>query len=715
MLTGFIGTKIVEVKAAYGEMVKEARADSSADYRLLYLALVFLLLFMAILTITLLYERQKNKLWTGSRNYSGKQRPSDRLYLSFYHFLNQFPLTRGYIEKISYRYRLISPCDSRVIAKMTVTLCLISWITGIGVFLMVYLSNPNRNTLVTAAFAVVIFNAEVAGRMFKILEVRLLQETERFIADVEHNFYIQYRVDDAIYRSRDNLSPNMKLISDQIYQLLLSEDKEEALREYYENIPNRYLKAFVSQCVGVMERGDQLVNGKNLFIRNLENLQRELDIEIEKLQRLNMEFVGVILCVVSPVFCIDLVKRFMISMKENMTTFYYGKEGFLMDLALLFLISFIYVVMRKSAEYTVFRQSRHRFLYHIDRIPFIRKAMDNYSDKYASKLERLRRELRNNGNNITPRHFILRSYLFAVMALILGVATICYLHHTSREQLLYADPAEVEALTSAAKESQYEEMGRIIETCMAGYAAQFKDKNASDKTIHMPETREELVKALKEKGTLVQKVILEALADEIYRRMEKYKKEHFSFPDLAVCLMIAAVTYYVPALLLKYNSAVSKDAMEDEVNQFHALISMLMYIDSMTVKQILEELESFAVVFKQSLRCCVNDYSSGSMKALEELKEKEPFERFNRIVDNLIRCDDIPMDQAFHEVDVERDGYISKRKLANEKSIRKRATRAYLLAALPFALLFAYGLVPTLLASMNEINELLEELNGSAW
>jgi hypothetical protein len=155
--------------------------------------------------------------------------------------------------------------------------------------------------------------------------------------------------------------------------------------------------------------------------------------------------------------------------------------------------------------------------------------------------------------------------------------------------------------------------------------------------------------------------------------------------------------------------------MEDEVNQFNALICMLMYVDSMTVKQILGELESFAVVFKQSLRICINDYSSGDIEALRALKEREPYNPFQRIVDNLIRCDDMPIYLAFHEIDAEREGYMTKRKLANEKSIRKRVFRAYMLAAVPLILLFAYGIVPTLISSMNEINLILEELEGTSW
>ena len=61
----------------------------------------------------------------------------------------------------------------------------------------------------------------------------------------------------------------MKVALDRIYELLQTSDREDGLREYYDNIPNKYLQAFVSQCVGVMERGDQVLDGKLLFVKNL--------------------------------------------------------------------------------------------------------------------------------------------------------------------------------------------------------------------------------------------------------------------------------------------------------------------------------------------------------------------------------------------------------------------------------------------------------------
>jgi hypothetical protein len=205
------------------------------------------------------------------------------------------------------------------------------------------------------------------------------------------------------------------------------------------------------------------------------------------------------------------------------------------------------------------------------------------------------------------------------------------------------------------------------------------------------------------------------MADEIVRRIREYKDEYFSFYDLFISISLSMFVYFLPRLMLSYNSSVSKDSMEDEVNHFNALICMLMYIDSMTVKQILEELEAIAVVFKESLRNCLNNYSAGDIAALEELKANEPYEPFRRLVDNLLRCDDMPIYQAFHEIDIERNGYMERRKLANEKSIRRRVMRAYFLAAVPFLLLFSYGVIPPLVASLHEINSMLAELENAAW
>ena len=638
-------------------------------------------------------------VWNASRSFN-------LLILKLYVYLNNFPLTNSYIKKLSYRYRMICPSDRKTIASRTVASCLISWTISISTFFLIYLCNRRLITLITAGFSIFLINSEVVSRIAKRHEIKMLVEMQKMLTDVIHYYYMVYRIDDAIYAARDHLSIDMKAAVDQIYTLLHSADREDSLRIYYDNIPNKYLRAFVSQCVGIMERGDQAYDGKSLFVRNMENLQREINIEIDKLQRLNMEFMGVILCVIAPIFCIDIVKQFAISLKENMVDFYYGKQGFLLDIGLLVIILGIYMIMHKSAEYSTFHLSTHRWLFRIDRIRFIKKIMDNYCDKNASRQERLQRELRNSGNNIRARHFALRSFLIALAIFFISISITFYLHKYSRRQLITVKIHEIESLTSTAKATQYDTMAATIETYTRKY---IEERDTA------PNNKDDIIRAFNRDGIYYNSLISEALANNILHRVEKYQNEYISLLDFLVCLLVSYFAYYIPKIILRYSSSVSRDAVEDEVNQFNAIIGMLMYNETVTVKHILVEMESFAIVFKQSLRICIDEYASGDLAALNDLKEREPYEQFRRIIENLILCDEMPISQAFSEIKLDQDGYMSKRKLSNEKSIRKRVIRAYILAALPFLLLFTYGLMPALMSSMRELNQLLSELENTAW
>lgn len=643
------------------------------------------------------------KFFLGTGHASGN---INSLILKLYHYLNNSPLTHSYINKISYHYRMISPCDSKTIARKTIASCLISWILSVCTFILIYLGNRRLINLITVVVAIFVINIEVVSRVAKRHEIRLLIELQRMLDDIIHYYYMEYRIDDAIYRARDHMSIDMKYAVDQILSLLHSIDREEALREYYDNIPNKYLRSFVSQCVGIMEGGDQVYDGKLLFVRNLENLQREINIETDKLQRLNMEFMGVIICVIAPIFCMDIVKQFAVSLKENMVDFYYGRQGFFLDIALLTIILGIYLVMHKSAEYASFHLSGHRWLISIDRIGFIKRAMDNYCDKNASRQERLQRKLRNSGYSIRARHFTLRSFIIALAMFILSMGITLYLHNYSKKQLLTVKTHEMEALTSIAKPTQYKDMAATIEAYTKSYIEEPRTA---------PVNKDEIIRAFSKDEVFYNPLISEAMANNILYRLEKYQREYISFPNILVCLLLSLITYYIPGVLLKYSSTVSRDAMEDEVNQFNAIIGMLMHNETVTVKQILVEMESFAVVFKRSLRMCIDDYGSGDLAALNELMEREPYEPFRRIIENLILCDEMPISQAFSEIRLDHDGYMSKRKLSNERSIKRRVIRAYILAAVPFLLLFAYGLMPALISAIRELNTLLSEIENTAW
>jgi len=138
------------------------------------------------------------------------------------------------------------------------------------------------------------------------------------------------------------------------------------------------------------------------------------------------------------------------------------------------------------------------------------------------------------------------------------------------------------------------------------------------------------------------------------QRIAEYKDEYFHWYELIFAIFIAGLGYCFPYWMLLYRRKVLHLNMGHEVAQFQSTIMMVMYLNNTTVLKVLELMESFAVIFKESIKTCINDYSAGDLDALEKLKIRERYEPFRRLVDNLIIADKIGIQKAFDEVSEER-------------------------------------------------------------
>jgi hypothetical protein len=252
-------------------------------------------------------------------------------------------------------------------------------------------------------------------------------------------------------------------------------------------------------------------------------------------------------------------------------------------------------------------------------------------------------------------------------------------------------------MTSASSEKQQELMSETI----LRYVDKYKEEEVAT---------EQLIMELKNEGTFYNTLINEEIAAEIVIRTQKYQSEYLKWYEYIVCIMISVVAYYVPYLIILYRKKVLSMVMEDEVNQYNSIIYMMMYIDHVTVLDLLEQMELFAGVFKQSIQECINDYNSGDIEALNRMKENETFGPFKRLVDNLIRCDMIPIEKAFDEIASDRENYHDRRKQENEISIQRRADTVKPLSFIPAVLVTIYLLLPMLVAGLNMLEEFKESV-----
>ena len=166
--------------------------------------------------------------------------------------------------------------------------------------------------------------------------------------------------------------------------------------------------------------------------------------------------------------------------------------------------------------------------------------------------------------------------------------------------------------------------------------------------------------------------------------------ESFSWFELVIALGIGFIAFYGPEMLLKFQFKMRELEMENEVMQFHTLILMLMKIERINVE-------------------------IGGYEALEQLKQDVTFPKFVRIVESLqAAVDQIPIKNAFEELETERSYYQEKRKESNERLIAKKARIGKAIGFAPMVLLFVgYLIIPMVGIGIVSMGEALSTMKGS--
>jgi hypothetical protein len=209
---------------------------------------------------------------------------------------------------------------------------------------------------------------------------------------------------------------------------------------------------------------------------------------------------------------------------------------------------------------------------------------------------------------------------------------------------------------------------------------------------------------IRKEGGIKRDAVVKAVTDEIMLRLDTYKDEYFHWYELLLAIFIAGLGYFAPYWMLIYRRKVHYLNMGNEVAQFQSTIMMVMYLNNTTVLKVLELMESFAVIFKESLKQCINDYSAGDIDALERLKLRERYEPFRRIADNLIIADKIGVQRAFDEVEEERKVSQEMRNQDYRITRDKKVVIGYIMANIPAVITVAfYWIIPFAINSLGSL------------
>ena len=613
-----------------------------------------------------------------------------KLYLIFKSIL---PLKR-YLLRIRRKLEIIYIQDEYKTRRQTAKIVLIalSVVVVVTIAILILTKGDPLLRVILLLFEIFLVETITTGTIDR-LDTKILKEQINYFAEVRHA-YIQYNmVEEALYEASQNDDLEISRQGEKIYEILISDDPETELEKYYDVAPNPFLKEFAGISYLTREFGDRTIDGASLYLKNLNNITQEMQIEILKRDKLDYKFRSLSLISIVPVLFITPLRKWAISSFSFTSQFYNGKGGLIVEILLLILTFISYVLVRKVKDTgsikDEYKDQNNVWQMKLYRMPFLKPIIDLFIPTKKSK------EYRKNIKIMKEAAAKQRMETLYVNRLVICIATfllsICFFNYAHKVALdyIYTTPvADYDLIGDLSPED--ERIGMEKREAYNKVIKKLKNKSKVDESVvkdyvvHEPYFQDKTEVDINEATT------------QIYKELKIVNKERFRPYELIFAILFALIGYQAPIWLLIIQKRLRELEMENEVMQFQTIITMLMKIERVNVEIILEWLERYSNIFREPITKCVNNYEAGAYEALEELKNDIAFQQLIRLIESLqAAVEQIPIEKAFEELDNERDYYQAKRQESNERLISRKSIIGTVIGFAPMVCVFVgYLIIP---------------------
>jgi len=356
--------------------------------------------FVAILVAYLLIRKvldkgDRKRIRQLREGTSSKNFTADVIYQKLYLTYNNIPLLKRYLKKIRRKLEIIHMQDEYKTRQQASKVITKAILIVIPLTLLVIMLTKGDPLLRIILFLMEVFLIEtlMTGAIDK-LDTKLLKQQIDFFAEIRHAYHEYNMVEEAIYEVSQNDELEVSVQGQKIYEILISDDPESELEKYYDVAPNSYLKEFAGVSYLTREFGDRTMdNGSSLYLKNLNNITQEMQMEILKRDKIDYVFQSLSIIAIVPVLFMAPLRNWAIGNFGFTKQFYDGKLGLYVQIALLILTFLCYVLIRKvkdtgaiKAEY---KNPNNVWQMKLYKNPMVQKVVDLFIPKKNTKNYRL--------------------------------------------------------------------------------------------------------------------------------------------------------------------------------------------------------------------------------------------------------------------------------------------------------------------------------------
>lgn len=662
--------------------------------KIMYAVLGVLMLICIVLKFKI---KRDNKVL---RQIKQKKNTRNYLYPLFYIYVN-VPLLRRSFEKIKKQILLAFPgeiieTNYRATKQMSIALA----VSLIAVILFIATSNGDLFYICFGFAVTYILFIHIISTFSKNADKKLKEQFKVFMTDVRHNYYTNNgKIDDAVYASITESPYEISLHATKIYNILHTPDYETMQKEvdrYVSVAPNRFLLSFVAITTSLMEYGDKLLeNGKSMFITSLEFLKDEVHTELEKIKMIKHLFESRPLICIIPIFMIKPIQGWVNGNWPEIAKYYTGVYGMTCEVIIFLLVIGCYRMVMNLEDLDKKEIKDHKFLRWMSNLPVIKAVLVKETNRNYSKSQRVNDKLKLTGEHMGYSQFLLKRILYAVVFFIGFQILMIVAQQMEKENILndYADAFSTSFISDEETKEGMIEAAKIY----------LRSRELIDNNFDLDKVTEDI-----QVTTPINKPLLaEMVAELVLEKIGQYNDIYYRWYFLLVSLALAVLGYYLPMFILDNRIKNIHMSMEDEVNQYQTIVMMMMHVDGISIKIMLEWMERFAYCFKEAIQTCINELPKNEEQALKKLRDSETFYPFKRFINSFLCINEQGMIAAFDEIVSDRENSMEERKSNNKIICEKKAFRATVICVIPFAFTIAAYLIYPFLVYVNQGMEML--------
>ena len=636
---------------------------------------------------------------TKSSNFS-----LDILYQRLYITFIKTPFIKRYLYKLRRRLEILNIDDEYNTRRDSARILSNAILILIPIVFVTILITKNNLLLMSILliFELFIIDSMVDGMVDKI-DNKLLKEQIDFFAEIRHAYHEFNMVEEAIYQVSLDDEKSVSKQGEKIYEILISDDPETELEKYYDIAPNSYLKEFAGISYLTKEFGDRKdKDGSSLFLKNVDNITQEMQIEILKRDKLNYVFQSLSIISILPVLLLEPLKNWCVSNFSFTGEFYNGKLGLFAQVIIVLITVVSYVLTRKLKDnggvQADISQREHPWQDKVYNIPVLKKVIDAFIPKKGTKdYRKMQQLLKDSASKAKMEWVYVNRITLAIVTFVTAIIFTAQLHRIAINYV-YTEPTTRTTVLGTLSEKDQKKAQELTEQDNF-FINKFRGK--------LNTTEEEIQKAMvKSKYYTEKDENLATDSKRILKKLNVVNSENMKWFEELIAIAVAVMAYNAPIWLMIFQKKMRQLEMENEVMQFQTIILMLMKIERISVEMILEWLERYSNIFKEPISKCVNNYEAGAWEALEELKQSVSNHDMVRIVESLQSAvEKIPIREAFDELDADKDYHREKRKATNEQFISKKGIIGKVVGFAPMICLFVgYLIIPLVFIGMTSMS-----------